>query len=121
GTVVPGPVFQSGGAITNLSLAGSTLSGTNTLTGTLNWAAGGINGQLTVGSTGVLNMSGGDNKTMYSLTLINSGHVIWTGGYVYGDANSVVTNNGVWLAETDTYINFGQGSATFVNNGLFQK
>ncbi len=122
GTVVPGPVFQDAGTITNLTIAGSTLSGaSNTLSGTLNWTAGTINGQLTVEPTGVLNISSGNNKTVSSLTLINLGQVIWTGGTLSGDAHSLFTNNGAWLNEGDLQMNFGQGSSTFVNNGLFQK
>ena len=59
GTVVLGPVFQKAGAITNLTLAGSTLQGTNTIAGVMNWTAGSINGKLTVSPGAVLNASGG--------------------------------------------------------------
>ncbi|HZM01547.1 MAG TPA: Ig-like domain-containing protein [Candidatus Saccharimonadales bacterium] len=121
GTVVPGPVFQNAGAISNLTLAGSTLYGTNTITGTMNWTAGSLNGRLTVGSTGVLTVSSGNNKLVYGSSLVNSGQIIWTGGYIYGDGNSEMTNNGVWLDETDGQIDFGNGNSTFVNNGLFEK
>ncbi|HEV7926591.1 MAG TPA: Ig-like domain-containing protein, partial [Verrucomicrobiae bacterium] len=121
GTVVPGPLFQDAGIITNLTLAGSTLYGSNTLAGTMNWTAGSIDGKLVVGSTSVLTMSSGNTKSVSGSTLVNSGHIIWTGGAIQGDANSAVTNNGTWLNEIDAQVIFGQGNSTFVNNGLFQK
>ena len=122
GTVVLGPVFQDAGAITNLTIAGSTLAGTNTIAGAMNWMGGYISGQLTVAPGGVLNAGGWNGKYLSSSTLINSGTVIWTGGgWISGDDYSSVTNNGTWLAETDEWINFGGANAVFVNNGLFQK
>ena len=44
GSVIPGPAFQNSGAITNLTLSGVTLAGTNRVTGTLNWAGGVVAG-----------------------------------------------------------------------------
>ena len=56
--------FQSG-TITNLTIAGATLAGTNTVTGTFNWSNGTIaGGPLTVASNGVLNVNG-PAATMY--------------------------------------------------------
>ena len=50
GTVLLGPDFQNGGKINNLVINGSTLAGTNTVTGSLTFSGGSINGPLTVGS-----------------------------------------------------------------------
>jgi len=52
GTVVLLPDFQNGGAITNLTMDGATLIGTNTVTGTLRWRDGTVNGALTIASKG---------------------------------------------------------------------
>ncbi|HXP62036.1 MAG TPA: carboxypeptidase-like regulatory domain-containing protein, partial [Dongiaceae bacterium] len=97
GTLALGPGFQ-GGTITNLTLAGMKLSGTNTVSGTfncgggalgglwvaegavMNWSGGTVAGPLTVADGGVLNLGG----TLVSLgdTLTNAGTVNWTSGTV---------------------------------------
>jgi len=56
GTVTLGPNFQSGGEITNLTLDGSDLEGTNTLAGTMDWVAGSISGVFVIAPGGVLNL-----------------------------------------------------------------
>ena len=120
GTVVLGAGFQNVGAITNLTLAGSTLQGIYTVKGTMNWSAGGISGKLTVSSGSTLNISGPVSAN--SSSLVNSGTVVWTtANYFSGDANTAITNNGTWLAEGDGRLSFGNGNAIFVNNALFQK
>ncbi len=121
GTVELGPVFQNAGAITNLTLVGSTLSGTYTLDGQMNWSAGSLNGQLTIAPTGVWTLSSGNNKFLNSSTVINNGQVIWTGGYIYGDSATLITNNGPWLVQCDQTMTFGNGSSAFVNNNTFLK
>ena len=54
GSVSFGPFFQNHGAITNLTVNGSTLVGNNFVSGTLIFSAGGINGGLTIDPGGVL-------------------------------------------------------------------
>jgi hypothetical protein len=73
GTLLLGPAFQ-GGSITNLTLTGIILAGTNVVTGTLNWTAGPMQGSLTVASNGVLNMSGSAEKDLEG-PMTNSGTV----------------------------------------------
>ncbi len=74
GTVTPGPAFQ-GGAITNLTIAGATLAGTNTVTGTFNWLNGSISaGSLTVASNGLMNISATGQLTL-NTPLTNAGTV----------------------------------------------
>ena len=58
GTLELGPAFQQGGAITNLTLDGTTLPGTNQVSGTLTVTNSAITGALTVNSGGVLNEFG---------------------------------------------------------------
>ena len=78
GTVDVGPAFQQGGAVTNLTIDGATLGGTNTVTGILNWNNGTIAGPLTIATNGVLNING--STTMFLAgALTNAGTVIWTG------------------------------------------
>ena len=55
GSVTLGPTFQNAGSITNLTLSGATLLGTNTVSGTLNCSSGTVaNGVLTVAANGLL-------------------------------------------------------------------
>jgi hypothetical protein len=78
GTLYVSPTFQ-GGSITNLTLAGMTLAGTATVSGTMSWISGTINGALTVGNGAVLNIGGSSLKECLGV-LTNAGTVVWTGG-----------------------------------------
>ncbi len=77
GTVNVTGSFQ-GGSITNLTVSGSYLTVTNTVTGVLNWTDGAIGGGLTIAIGGTLNISGSATKGLYGV-LTNSGTVNWTG------------------------------------------
>ncbi len=76
GTVYLGPAFQ-GGVITNLTIAGATLAGTNTVTGTFNWDNGTITGPLTILSNGIMNINGTTTLVLEN-ALTNAGTVTWT-------------------------------------------
>ena len=130
GTVSLGRGFQ-GGSITNLTLAGSTLSGTNVVTGTFNWSGGALSGPMRVAGGGVLNLSG--NGTLYlASALTNGGTVNWLGGYVilnsgsYPNAGPVVNQaGGQWNIQCDgyyldSYAHAG-ANAYFVNEGTVHK
>src|SRR2546423_7789396 len=77
GTVLLGPAFQNGGAITNLTLQGSSLSGTNQVTGTLNWNGGGLGSLVTIETGGTMNIVGAGFHDMPGAQLINHGLVVW--------------------------------------------
>jgi Bacterial Ig domain/Protein of unknown function (DUF642) len=127
GTVTLGPAFQSSGAITNLTLSGSTLAGTNTLLGTLNWQAGTIAGAFTINSTGLLNLGGSGQVTLQG-ALTNSGEILWNGSgnwqiYNDGGANNGLINNlpsGVILAQCNNSLT-SAGNPWFDNAGTFTK
>ncbi len=137
GTITLSPTFQNG-SITNLTMVNATLTGTNSVTGTFNFngtlngaltvAAGAscyltnltLNGALTVATNATLNLVSGNNKTFYNSTVVNNGVLVWDGGTLYGNQNTVITNNGTWLAETDDSF-YGNGVFTFYNNGIFTK
>src|SRR6185295_16301163 len=72
GTVVLLADFQGGGAITNLTLDGATLNGTNAITGVLRWRSGTIGGVLTVENGGQFLIEGTGAKTL-SATTTNRG------------------------------------------------
>ncbi len=133
GTVHLGQNFQQNGAITNLTIAGSTLAGTNTVTGTFNWNNGIIaGGPMTIASNGLANISG--STTVYlENPLTNFGTVIWTNTGFGGDLD-VMNNNGAPYAglienyglfdiqcEQSLYNNASSTGAYFHNLGTLQK
>jgi hypothetical protein len=145
GTVVLAPAFQ-GGAITNLTLTGSTLGGSNAVTGaltfgtftgpllveaggTVNWTGGSAGGPVTVAASAMLNMSGGGAKQLYH-PLTNSGTITWTGSgaiTVYNDHSTFFGSiwnlpGGVFNIATDENINCAcYGYEFFNNQGLLEK
>jgi choice-of-anchor C domain-containing protein len=148
GTVVLAPTFQ-GGVITNLTLGGSTLSGSNTITGTLtcgggfsgpllvesgatmNWSGGTATGSLTVASNGALNISGSGTKDLEN-ALTNEGTVTWTGtgGLTLVNNGSLSYQGAIWNRTnavfniaTDENINcyFCSSYELFNNEGTLEK
>jgi len=122
GNVNLGPAFQGGG-ITNLTLSGATLNGTNTVTGVMTWTAGAISGPLTVGTGGVLNLTG--NSTVYvESPLINAGMVNWLGTVgiaVYNNNSGFMGSianlaGGVWNIQSDQSMSIGYSGPYFFNN-----
>lgn len=94
GTVYLGPLFQ-GGTITNLTIAGATLAGTNTVTGTFNWDTGTISGgPMTIASDGIMNINA-TNAVILESPLTNFGMVIWTNST--GASGSLVVPNGAGI------------------------
>src|SRR5579859_2264375 len=128
GNVVLGPAFQNAGGITNLTLNGSTLISTNTVTGTLTWNSGTINGPLTVASGGLLNING--NVTLEN-ALTNAGTVTMTGLAnltLYNNTNTYLGKiynlaNGLWDIQTNASIACGycQGNEIFNNAGTLRR
>jgi len=128
GTLLLGPGFQ-GGSITNLTLTGMTLAGTNVVTGTLNWTTAPMRGALTVASNGVLNISGSAEKDLYC-PLTNSGTVTWTGTghlrvFYYPGANlyGAIYNlaGGLFNIQNDTVLDDYEGVEVFSNAGTLRK
>jgi choice-of-anchor C domain-containing protein len=122
GTVALGTGFQNSGAITNLTLSGANLNGSNTVSGTLNWIAGQLYGWLNVSSNGLLTVTGGSDKNVPNVTLVNYGTVLWTGGRIRGNSDTIITNNGLWQVQCDYEFNNDYCcTPQFVNTGTFTK
>lgn len=121
--------FQQAGVITNLTLDGARLRGTNRLAGTLTVNSGDLIESLTIQPTGLLTLSSPATMFLSSLNLANQGTVLWTGngGIALGTASgfsqgSVISNGGTWTVTGDGNISFGGvGSTVFTNAGVFQK
>jgi len=116
--------FQNAGAITNLTLNGSNLRGTNRLTGTLTFNAGNLDGKLTIETNGVMNLLSPSGTQMYSLNLLNQGNVMWSTGSINVGLTppTVISNGGTWTIAGDFSMNLGGGTtACFTNNGLVRK
>jgi hypothetical protein len=68
-----GPAFEQGGAITNLTLDGISLVGTNEVSGTMTLTNATFSGAVTIKSGGVLNATGGQLQNTASLTVQSGG------------------------------------------------
>ena len=146
GALLLGPAFQ-GGSITNLTLPGMTLNGTNSVIGTatlgggdsgaltvasngvVNWTGGNVSGSLTVASNGVLNVTGNAEKDLLA-PLTNSGSVVWTGSGLLrlfylpgnGDFGSIYNlAGGLFDIQTDEPLYDFFGNEFFNNAGTLRK
>ncbi len=113
--------FQGSGAITNLSIDGATLRGTNLVTGTLTFTAGSIADKLTIAPGGQFYVTNNlFNKLLYGATLINQGTVTAGGNLNAGKAT--IANDGLWQIVGDYDFNDGNGSpAQWTNSGVLRK
>ena len=115
----------SGYSLEYLNLNGGSLSGSFTVTGTLNWSGGTISsGILTMASGGVLNISGGDNKFLSGCALTNGGTVNLSGGTLYEMNGAVISNlaGGTFNLLDDSAINSNGGAQPSISNaGTFRK
>jgi hypothetical protein len=130
GNLILGPAFQNAGGITNLTLNGSTLMSTNTVTGTFTCDGGTLAAPLTITSGGLLDINGNvalDNV----LTNASGGTVTMTGQAYLAVFNN--TNNdlgkiynlagGLWDIQTNAVIacEYCAGNEFFNNAGTFRK
>ncbi|HLP82776.1 MAG TPA: hypothetical protein VK157_00365 [Phycisphaerales bacterium] len=135
------------GAAGTLSLASSsiagTLAGTNSGTVLLNtisladntawnmsgnalqWTGGSLSGSgqtVTVGAMTDVVTTGGANRSLSGVNIINNGD--WTddtGGFLTSLSTANVTNNGSWTMAGQSWARFGSSANTFVNNGVWNK
>ncbi len=119
------PSFQ-GGVVTNLTLSGMALRGTNRVTGFLVSSNATLSGKLTIDTGGRLDLTGSDSKTFDKLDLFNAGTVRWLAGSIgfsFGSAANVITNAGLWEISADSSFAYGFGGAIprFVNTGTLRK
>ena len=133
--VTGGVSFSGNMAQQNLEvLAGSTLYGDFTNSGTINWTGGTLAGRMTIGASGVLNLAGGADKNLdasQAAALVNAGIVNWTGGNLvsqmycgYGGFPVAVSNlaGGVFNIQTDGAITVNGCSYWNISNaGLLRK
>ena len=117
---VNGNTFQQAGAITNLTLDGAQLRGTNQVAGTLTVNSGSLKETLTVLPSGQL-VLGATGSLLYSFTLLNQGTVLWSEGLLeVGD--TIISNGGTWTMTGDAGLSYGGGATPyFTNYGMVQK
>ena len=124
---IAGNSFQQGGAITNLTIDGAALRGTNIIgRGTLRFNTGAMTEVLTVEPGGQLVLATANGKLMYGLVITNLGTVTWNEGTLgFGGSSgesTFVLNGGVWQMASDDAISWGGGSKpTWVNTGMLVK
>lgn len=116
--------FQSGGAITNLTLDGATLLGSNTVNnGTLTMNSGSLPSQLTILPAGHFVLATPSTKYLYNATLINQGMVTWVDGSV-NTGGTVISNGGLWLIENTNNVAMSYGGnaiPVWTNSGTLRK
>lgn len=116
--------FQQAGAITNLTIDGAQLRGTNRVAGTLTFNGGSLVDRLTILQTGTLVAATTASKLLYSLTLINQGTVEWQAGSLAVGATppTLIANSGLWQMSGDNPMNFGGGLTPWLtNSGTIRK
>ena len=116
-----GTNFQAQGSITNLTLNGATLRGSNTVSGTL-WLNGGhLQDQLLVTPAGIVNFPNNPlSKDLSGLSLINLGTI--NHGDFVSVANLTVSNAGVWNITGDYPLSYGGGNVpNWINAGVLRK
>ena len=134
-----GPVQLHGGTVSvadgvtvlahNFDLSGGTLSGAGelTVTGTMNWTAGGMDGPglTTFAPDAVLAISGDSNKAFSHRTVNNAGTATWTGtGRIDSTRGGAVFNNtGTFEVQADAAFTWsGLGTRPrFTNGGTFTR
>lgn len=127
GFVILGPSFQQAGAITNLTLDGSLLSGNELRVGNgaLRINSGGLTGKLTVQHEGNLHFVTGGYKSINGLMLLNLGTIHHSGGTVFhgGNPTTVITNAGLWDIQGDVGLDQDRNwpHSQWVNTGTLRK
>jgi hypothetical protein len=115
--------FQNAGSITNLTLDGATLNGTNFVNGgALTFNAGLLTGQMTVKTNGQLVFATTATKFVTAFNLINQGTVTVSSPNV-NTGSTTISNGGLWQLAGDYGLYYG-GSGTvpnFTNSGTVQK
>ncbi|MDB6125838.1 MAG: hypothetical protein JWQ71_4831 [Pedosphaera sp.] len=114
--------FQQAGAITNLTIDGASLRGTNRVdNGTLTMNIGSIPEQLTIQPAGQVVFATAATKLLYNATIINQGTVTWTGGSI-NVGSTVISNGGLWQVAGDLTMSYGGYlTPSWTNSGTLRK
>ena len=134
----PGAYSLTGGAfllsgtinVGSLTQTGGSLSGSNTINGTVNWNGGDWNGSGTtmIANGGTLNIGNGGNRDFNGRSITNAGggDTYWFSGHLRGGSGSVFTNDGTFHDKNSSGYSvispassgYG-GTFAFVNNGAY--
>src|SRR3569833_88723 len=120
---VAGSSYQQAGAITNLTLDGSSviLHGTNRIAGTLTVNNGNLTDTQIVQPGGQLVLANTSSIGLPACTLINQGTINWSGSSIQG-GTTTISNGGVWTITGDSSLSYGGvGIMSFSNAGTVQK
>ena len=112
----------TGNKIDNLTLSGSTLTGTGELVvvtnGIFNWTSGDQSGTGKTILKGTSTLSGTGNKFLDTRKIENQGNVIWTNGNIYLNNGAIWDNTatGIFDIQGNNSFNQNVGSQTQLNN-----
>ncbi len=119
--------FNGATTIATFTLSGNSgMSGTGavSVTGTMNWTGGTVNGTggLTIPSAATLTMTCTSYYCILYATLNNQGKVAETAGNAfYVRPPAVINNSGSWTLNSDVNVIADQGAVVFNNTGSFVK
>ena len=110
----------------NLKLAGATITGTQTISGNLEWRSGSLAGGTTLPSGATVNLVGPAEKLLDGGSVTNLGTIIWGGTGNWRMAGGAAINNlagGTFEIQSDASMSIGggDGNGTFINAGLVRK
>ena len=97
--LLSGTLTASGAVtLTNFALSAGTLAGTHTINGSTTWTGTNLNtaGTTTVGTAGVLTISGTGDHDFDGRALVNNGTVNWTAGTLRSGNSGTITNHAAW-------------------------
>ena len=116
---IPGQAIRFTVPITDFTLSGGELTGTNLVVGTLNWTGGSMSGVCMVSNNAVLNISGSASKNVKG-TLTNAGTMTLTGTGAFGMISGVIYNSGLFDLQSDAAVSSFNG-LEFRNSGIIRK
>ncbi len=119
------PTFQ-GGVITNLTLEGIRLNGTNQIAGSLVVSNASLAGRYLILPSGRLDLVGNSTKQFFDFHLLNQGTLRWLAGpvtYNFSGSTSTFTNLGLWEIHADTSWSYFYGGPlpSVRNEGVVRK
>ena len=119
-----GTITLSGDILSeNLQLAGATLTGAGSFSGSLDWLSGSVAAALDlfIPTNGSLHLSGVSAKTV-SGSVTNAGTILWEGTGAFAFSGQLHNLPGaVMECRADALLDLVGGSPVFVNEGVFRK
>ena len=116
-TVTGGTLTANGNiSVSTLAITGGTFAGNHTLTGSVGWSGGSLNGAgtTTIASSSNLTISGTSDHDFSARSIVNNNTTSWTGGRLRSGNGGTFTNNGTFNDTASSDVNNDWGGTAFV-------